>query len=74
MMDMFGVRFIGHNDLRRIIGDYSFWGFPGRKTFPLVGLYSLYYVFNFLRVFKVKGVLFDFWSIFFQKQLLQSVV
>ena len=59
-MDMFGLKFLGNGNLRRIIGDYSLWGFPGRKDFPLVGLYSYFYVVNFLRVFKVRGMLCDF--------------
>lgn len=68
-MDMFGVKFLGHRDLRRIIGDYGLWGFPGRKDFPLVGLYSYFYVINFLRVFRIRGMLSDFWSIYFQKKI-----
>lgn len=59
-MDMFGVKFLGNSNLRRIIGDYGLWGFPGRKDFPLVGIYSYFYVINFLRVFKVRGTLNDF--------------
>lgn len=68
-MDMFGLKFLGHRDLRRIIGDYGLWGFPGRKDFPLVGIYSYFYVVNFLRVFRVRGMLNDFWSIYFQKKI-----
>lgn len=37
MWDMFGVFFLGHLDLRRILTDYGFVGFPLRKDFPLVG-------------------------------------
>lgn len=68
-MDMFGLKFLGNSNLRRIIGDYGLWGFPGRKDFPLVGIYSYFYVVNFLRVFKVRGTLTDFWSIYFQKKI-----
>lgn len=68
-MDMYGLKFLGHRDLRRIIGDYGLWGFPGRKDFPLVGIYSYFYVVNFLRVFRVRGMLNDFWSIYFQKKI-----
>ncbi|KAL9087577.1 MAG: hypothetical protein Q9159_003527 [Coniocarpon cinnabarinum] len=35
--DLFGVFFIGHPDLRRIMTDYGFDGHPLRKDFPLTG-------------------------------------
>lgn len=35
--DMFGVLFYGNKDLRRILTDYGFEGFPLRKDFPLSG-------------------------------------
>jgi NADH-quinone oxidoreductase subunit C len=34
---MFGLFFGGHPDLRRILTDYGFNGFPLQKDFPLVG-------------------------------------
>lgn len=35
--DMFGIFFDKHSDLRRILTDYGFNGFPLRKDFPLSG-------------------------------------
>lgn len=35
--DMCGVMFSGHPDLRRILTDYGFTGFPLRRDFPMTG-------------------------------------
>ncbi len=41
--DLFGIRFEGHDDLRRILTDYGFVGHPFRKDFPLIGNVELRY-------------------------------
>ncbi len=35
--DLFGILFDGHPDLRRLLTDYGFIGYPMRKDFPLSG-------------------------------------
>ncbi len=41
--DLFGVLFRGHPDLRRILTDYGFIGYPFRKDFPLIGQVEVRY-------------------------------
>ena len=43
VFDMYGVGFTGNEDLRRILTDYGFEGYPQRKDFPLTGHVELRY-------------------------------
>jgi len=44
--DMYGIIFKNHPNLRRILTDYGFDGFPLLKSFPLVGYNELKYNFK----------------------------
>lgn len=37
VFDMFGIFFLNHPDLRKILNNYCFSGFPLRRDFPLTG-------------------------------------
>lgn len=41
--EMFGILFSGHPDLRRLLTEYDFEGFPMRKDFPLNGTTEVRY-------------------------------
>ena len=43
IFDMFGIFFFNHSNLRKILTDYGFEGYPLRKDFPLSGFVELKY-------------------------------
>lgn len=43
IFDLYGILFEHHSDLRRILTDYGFEGFPMRKDFPLSGFIQIRY-------------------------------
>ena len=43
IFDLFGVKFMSHPDLRRILTDYGFEGHPLRKDFPTTGFLEVKY-------------------------------
>jgi len=52
--DFFGIFFYNHKDLRRILTDYGFDGFPLRKNFPVAGFFEVMYDID------VKSVVYTF--------------
>lgn len=43
IFDLFGIKFSGNPDLRRLLTDYGFSGYPLRKDFPLTGYTQVRY-------------------------------
>ena len=41
--DMYGIIFLENIDLRRILTDYGFKGYPLRKDFPLTGFTEIFF-------------------------------
>ena len=50
VFDMYGIKFSSHPDLRRILTDYEFEGYPLRKDFPLTGFKEVRYDPEFKKV------------------------
>lgn len=50
IFDFFGINFMNHFNLRKILNDYGFLGFPLRKDFPLSGYFSLKYKNNLKKI------------------------
>lgn len=48
--DMYGIFFYNHFDLRRILTDYGFDGFPLRKDFPVTGFTEVNYDYEKKRI------------------------
>lgn len=55
--DLFGIYFKNHEDLRKILTDYIFIGFPLRKDFPLTGFYEICYD-DLLKIIIIKNIYF----------------
>lgn len=49
--DMFGIFFFNNSNLRRILTDYGFKGYPLRKDFPLTGFVELFFSTSFSEIF-----------------------
>lgn len=47
---MFGIFFFNQPDMRRILTDYGFFGFPLRKDFPLSGFIEVRYDDEFQKI------------------------
>ena len=50
ILDMYGIYFFLNKDLRRILTDYGFYGYPLRKDFPLTGYLEVFYDDNQKRI------------------------
>ncbi len=55
--DLYGIYFKNHFDLRRLLTDYGFEGYPMRKDFPLMGFIELRYDSNKKRILMEQVVL-----------------
>lgn len=57
VFDFFGILFLNHPDLRRILNDYGFSGFPLRKDFPLTGFYEVRFDYSVRRIISTKIII-----------------
>jgi NADH-quinone oxidoreductase subunit C len=48
--DFYGIRFAFNKDLRRLLLDYGFSGYPLRKDFPLTGFLEVIYDDSFKKI------------------------
>lgn len=53
IFDMFGIFFLNNWDLRKILTDYTFFGFPLRKDFPLSGFLELIFIDKLKSTFEI---------------------
>ena len=68
VFDFFGLYFFYNKDLRRILLDYGFLGFPLRKDFPLSGFIELYYDDTIKKISYEKIALNQEYRIFFTQK------
>lgn len=67
--DLYGVSFVNHPDLRRILTDYGFNHHPLRKDFPLSGYKEIFYSEKEKRVLRGNVELSQFYRVFLFKSL-----
>jgi NADH-quinone oxidoreductase subunit C len=73
IFDLFGLFFFYNKDLRRLLTDYGFKGFPLRKDFPLTGYIELRYKEIIKNVLYQKVKLMQEYRVFFFKEKINDV-
>lgn len=82
VFDLFGIHFSNNYDLRRILTDYGFKGFPLRKDFPLIGFVEVSFneevqKLNFLPIQLTQSYrIFDTfcpWTLFYKKSFFNQI-
>ncbi len=71
IFDFFGLYFFFNKDLRRILLDYGFTGYPLRKDFPLSGFIELIYDDSIKKITYQKLILSQEYRIFFKVKRLE---